>query len=251
MTGAPNAHAHDALAPLIAIVGCDGSGKSTVSAELLAWLQRQVPAEMAHLGKQSGNIGRAIARWPLIGGWLDRRIARKVDSTRKERGERNPGLLTALVVYALSMRRVPRFRRMLALRRRGLIVLTDRYPQLEVPGAYDGADLSTVARASRIVRWLAQRERRHFEWMTGYRPDLVLRLNVDLDTACARKPDHRRSLLAEKIAVTPLLTFAGAPIVEIDASRPLPAVLADARAAIADLLGRRGYRLDMDGAAGQ
>ena len=65
------------LAPLIAIIGCDGSGKSTVSAAILDWMQGYGPAMAAHLGKQMGNIGRSIASLPLIGKLLDQFIVRK------------------------------------------------------------------------------------------------------------------------------------------------------------------------------
>lgn len=231
------------LAPLIAVIGCDGSGKSTVRDELLQWLRPLVPVEAAHLGKQSGNVGRLLARLPLIGGRLDRAIARKTDTVRAQREQRSPGWFTALVIVAFSLRRLRRFRRMLALRRRGRIIVTDRYPQLDLPGAYDGTGLSVTAPGSAFVRWMARRERRAYEWMTSYRPDLVLRLHIDLDTACARKPDHRRELLRAKVAATPLLKFNGAPIVELDASRPLPEVRAAARAAVADMLSARGYAL--------
>ena len=43
-------------------MGTDGSGKSTVANALLAWMQSQRPTELHHLGKQTGHIGRAIAR---------------------------------------------------------------------------------------------------------------------------------------------------------------------------------------------
>lgn len=230
------------LAPLIAVIGCDGSGKSTVSEEILAWMRGYGPASAAHLGKQSGNVGRAIARWPLIGVWVGRVIVRKTDSARKQRDvKKNPGLFTALVIIAFLLRRLRRFRRMLALRRQGLMVITDRYPQLDFPGASDSTDLSATASGSMIVRWLARREQAAYEWMTSYRPDLVIRLNVDLDTACARKPDHRRELLREKMAILPLLKFNGAAIVDIDATRPLADVLAAARAAVTRILTEHGY----------
>lgn len=229
------------LAPLIAVVGCDGSGKSTVSEHVLAWVRDYGPAEAAHLGKQSGNIGRQLAQWPLVGGWMDKFIVRKTDKTRALRDKRSPGWLVALVIAVFSLRRLRRFQRMMALRRRGMMIVTDRYPQLELPAASDGPGLSESATGgSTFVRWLARRERKAYAWMTSYRPDLVLRLNVDLDVACARKPDHRRELLAEKVATTPLLTFNGAPIVEIDSNRPLAEVLADARAAVVSLLSQRG-----------
>ncbi|PKO43029.1 MAG: ATP-binding protein [Betaproteobacteria bacterium HGW-Betaproteobacteria-3] len=237
------------LAPLIAIVGCDGSGKSTVSEEILIWARRYGPAEAAHLGKQAGNVGRAIADWPLVGAWAGRTIARKTDRTRKGLGEKkNPGLLPALVIMMFLMRRLRRFQRMLALRRKGLIVVTDRYPQLDIPGAFDSTDLLATASGSAVVRWLARRELTAYQWMTSHRPDLVLRLNVDLDTACARKPDHRREVLSYKVAATPLLKFNGAPIVEIDANRSLAEVLVDAKAAVARVLEARGYALQAQSA---
>ena len=229
------------LAPLIAIIGCDGSGKSTVSEEILNWVQVYGPAVAAHLGKQSGNIGRAIAQLPLIGRLLDKFIARKTDSTRAQREKKTPGLLVALIIYAFSIRRLRRFKRMMAQRHQGLIIVTDRYPQLEFPGAYDGTGLSVAAPGNCFIRWLARRERVLYEWMTSYRPDLVIRLNVDLDTACARKPDHRRELLRDKVAITPQLTFNGAPIVEIDSTQPLAQVLAEAKVAVANTLATRGY----------
>jgi thymidylate kinase len=229
------------LALLIAVIGCDGSGKSSVSEAILGCVAAYGPVEAAHLGKQSGNIGRAIAGLPLVGRALDRVIVRKTDDTRAQRAQKNPGLVTALVISAFSLRRLRRFRRMMTLRRRGRIIVTDRYPQLEVAGAYDGPDLSVTATGSVLVRWLAQRERAAFEWMTSFPPDLVLRLNVDLDVACARKPDHRRELLAAKVAATPLLKFNGAPIAEIDANLPLDEVVAAARTAVTRTLIERGY----------
>ena len=233
-----------ALAPLIAVIGCDGSGKSTVSESILDWVRGYGPAAAAHLGKQSGNLGRALARLPMIGPLIGRVINRKVTSVRDYRAtNKAPGVFVALVIYALSLRRVLRFRRMLALRRQGLIIVTDRYPQLELPGAYDGPGLSVTAQGNPIVRWLARREQVAYAWMTGYRPDLVLRLNVDLDTACARKPDHRRELLRDKVAATPLLKFNGAPIVEIDSTQALADVLAAARLAVARTMTEKGYSL--------
>lgn len=229
------------LAPLIAIIGCDGSGKSTVSEAVLNYVRLFGAAEAAHLGKQSGNIGRAIAKLPLIGGLLDRIIVKKTDKTRSERDKKSPGLLTALIIYAFSLRRLRRFKRMLEVRQKGSIIVTDRFPQLEFPGAYDGTGLSVLADNGIIVGWLARRELKLYEWMTSYKPDLVIRLNVDLDTACARKPDHRRELLASKVAATPLLKFNGAPIVEIDSAQPLENVLAEAKIAVAKTLEACGY----------
>ena len=231
------------LPPLIAIVGCDGSGKSTVSEELLAWMAGYGPVSMAHLGKQQGNTGRWFAGLPLVGSWFERFIGKKASTVHKSRDKNKaPDFLPALVMYAFAVRRVRRYRRMMALRKRGHIIIADRYPQLDVPSASDGPDLSVDAKGSRFVCWLARREQAHFEWMTSHRPDLVIRLNVDVDTAFSRKPDHPREALKRKLEIIPRLTFGGAPIVDIDASQPLDVVVATAKAAVNRALTERGYQ---------
>lgn len=223
--------------PLIAVIGSDGSGKSTVCEHLITTLQKYGPAEQVHLGKQAGNVGRAVIKLPLMGKSLNKTIERNKVKTAKNL----PGPLPALVITAFVARRLLRFRHMLACRQRGLIVLTDRYPQAQIPGAYDGTVFPPNVSGSRFVTWLAGLERSAFHWMASYRPDLVIKLNVDLDVACARKPDHKREALARKIAVTPQLTFGGAELIDIDANKPLEEVLLDAENTVMRFMESRGY----------
>ncbi len=228
---------------MIAIVGCDGSGKSTVGEHILNWVSRYGPAKSAHLGKQSGNLGRSLMSLPLIGRWIEGVISRKLKSVQSSKAKnQTPKMFPALVMYGFTIRRVRRFRRMMALRKKGMIVVTDRFPQLDQPKSFDGPALDVNASGNAVVRWLARRERAAFEWMTSHHPDLVIRLNVDVETAFARKPDHRKDALRKKIEVAPLLKFNGAPIVDIETVQPLERVLEEARAAVDHTFAARGYR---------
>lgn len=218
---------------MIAIVGCDGSGKSTLAADVLRELQKRHRAQLCYLGLRSGEMGNRIKRMRLIGPTLERFLSKKAGQARSK-DSRIPDLGTALVIYGFSLIRLRRFRRMLALREQGVIVVTDRYPQTEVPGYYDGPGLSAARAGSRLVARLAARERRLYEWMTGYRPDLVIRLNVDVETALARKPDHKVELLANKVKVTPMLRFNDARIVDLDSRDPYPKVRDAAFALVED-----------------
>lgn len=224
------------LAPLIAVIGCDGSGKSALSVDLLRWIQQEFgPAESHYLGLGSGQIGNRIKTWPLIGSAIERALSKRAGQARTK-GSKIPGLATALVIYGFSLVRKRRFQRVLSLRRQGFIVVTDRYPQVEVPGFYDGPGLSAARPDSKLVAALAARERAIYEWMASFVPSLVIRLNVDVETAFARKPDHAIELLEAKVAVTPLLKFNGARIVDIDATMPYAEELALAQKAAAEVI---------------
>ena len=230
-------------APMIAIIGCDGSGKSTVSEQVLVYAGKYGPVALTHLGKQAGNVGRALAALPLIGWWFAWLINRKIKTVNSAHAKnRTPGIFPALVMYAFAIRRVRRFRRMLALREQGNIIITDRFPQLDYPKSFDGPELVVAAQGNFVVRWLARREYAAFEWMTSYKPDMVIRLNVDIDTAMERKPDHVRELLMKKIAIVPKLSFQGAPIVDVDTAQPLDQVVSEANSAVASIMVDLGYR---------
>lgn len=222
----------DRLAPLIAIIGADGSGKSTLAADIAAALAPGRRVAHVYLGLGSGPLGQKIAALPLVGPLLGRFFNKKADRTR-DKGDRIPGLATALVVYAFSWRRKARFDRMMQLRRDGVTIVTDRYPQVEVPGFYDGPGLSAARADGALVRHIAAREAALYHAMAAHVPTLVLRLNIDVETALVRKPDHARGLIEQKVAVTPKLRFNGAPIVEIDATLPYDEEVSCALAAIA------------------
>ncbi len=196
---------------------------------------------LAYLGLGSGAIGERIKQLPLCGPAIERLLARKAKKTRTK-GDRIPGLMTALVVYIFSIIRMRRFCRMLDLRRAGTLIITDRYPQTEVPGFYDGPGLSAAGTDNWLIAWLAARERRMYTWMASFRPDLVIRLNVDVDTAYARKPEHKLESLRAKVAVTPTLRFNDARIVDLDSQAPYPAVRAAALALLGDLVTRSDDR---------
>jgi hypothetical protein len=223
----PHSRTSDAGRPLgvIALTGCDGSGKSTLAAKLVARLREQGPVQPLYLGQSSGRIAEWIGTLPLVGPSFNRYLVRKSDRVH-ERPSTAPGSLTALVIYLLSRWRAHKFRRMLALCRRGVLVVTDRYPQAELPGfRFDGPQLAKSTGGNWLVRRLREREQRLYEWMAARVPMLVIRLNVDAETAHARKPDHPLETLREKIAAWPSLRFNGARILDLDARDDAGAIL--------------------------
>lgn len=222
---------------MIAVTGCDGAGKSTLSEDLLSHLDPEAPVQWLYLGQSSGNIVRWIEELPLVGPSLKRYLVSKADKAHESEKSDTPGTATMLVIFILSHWRAHKFRRMLRLCRRGVVVITDRYPQAEVPGFYfDGAGLGAVNAETWLGRKLAAREQRLYQWMASHVPALVIRLNIDADTAHLRKPDHKLSMLRDKVTIIPTLHFNGASILDLDGrdsyEHVLNSALRTARAAV-------------------
>ncbi|MDI2091452.1 nucleoside/nucleotide kinase family protein [Commensalibacter oyaizuii] len=207
------------LAPLIAFIGCDGSGKSTLSADITTMLNKQIPAQRCYLGQGSGYIGRKIRELKIIGPILDRVINKKA-KTARTKGKKIPGLLTAIVIFAFSCVRFYHFQQMMRLRQKGIIVVTDRYPQTDVPGFYDGPGLSAAETQNWFISKLVKWEYKLYDRMASIKPDIIFRLNIDVDTAFYRKPDHDYALLQAKVEATHKLSFRGARMIDIDSTIP-------------------------------
>lgn len=218
------------LAPLIAVVGADGSGKSRLSADLIEHINRRRRAEAGYLGEGSSVTGRKIGRWPLIGPMLKKAFERVADQLRDPAAP-IPGIIAAKYALHRSNRRHRRFQDLVEKRRRGVVIVTDRYPQVECPGLHDGPILAGVATRKTLARIQAE-ERAIYEEMAAYVPTLVIRLRIDIDTAMKRKPDHDRNLVAMKIASLPAITFNNAPMLDLDATMDYGEELARAEAAV-------------------
>lgn len=221
--------------PLIALVGCDGSGKSTLSFDLVETLKHVQPTKCCYLGQGSGNIGRKISQLKLGGKLLGRIIDKKAKAARTK-GKKIPGVFTALVIFTFSCIRFFNFKKMMRLRKQGIFIVTDRYPQTEVVGFYDGPGLSAAQTKNRFIQLLVRLEYKLYDYMAAVKPDLVIRLNIDVETAYQRKQDHDYNLLKIKVDATQKLHFRGAPIIDLDATLPYEDVYAQALKVIQDVL---------------
>lgn len=221
---------------VVAISGCDGSGKSTLATRLVKQLSQQEPTELIYLGQSSGYIGKWISDLPIIGGPFGRYLLKKSERVH-ERPSTPPGNVTALVIFLLSYWRTHKFRKMLVKSKAGQLLVTDRYPQAEVAGfRFDGPQLAKTAGGNRWIACLREREIKLYQWMASYPPMILIRLDIDEQTAYARKPDHDITALREKIAVIPTLTFNGANILDLDGREPADKVLDESLRAIQSVL---------------
>jgi thymidylate kinase len=219
---------------IIAVVGADGSGKSTVTTELARWLGRHLDTGRIYFG--SGQGPASFPRRALeMGASLVKRTSRsaRAASQSARRGHSSSRLRMfgdLLWVTALSMERRRRATQARRARNRGVVVLCDRYPQSQ-HGANDGPTMRhCLDHRSRLRRTVARRELESLRYAERVRPDLVLKLKVAPDIALQRKPETPPALLYTKLRVLEQLDFpVGTQVCEIDATRPLEQVLLEVK----------------------
>jgi len=217
---------------LIAVVGCDGTGKSTLTTDLVKSLQQHWQTERRYLGLLSGEDGDTIkrCRWLASGSNGDWRPNPRKPKSMKTK---SPALWAAVIMYCFSLRRMANLRKVQRLAQSGVLVVSDRFPQAEISGFYyDGPGIGVERATGKISMFLAQRERRLYQKMAQYRPELIIRLGIDIDTAISRKPDHDYAELQDKIGVMSTIGYNGTKILEIDSRAPYSEVLEQAQKAV-------------------
>lgn len=225
------------LPGVIAVVGCDGSGKTRLVKDIVAALQRKRPAERRYMGLISGETGDRIKQLPLVGVALERYLAAKVRRAQDMK-KKVPGPFTATIMYLFSLWRVRQLRRLKRRAQNGMLIIAERYPQAEIPGFhYDGPGIAVERSNNRLVRALARREQKIYERMATQRPALIIRLAIDADTAYSRKSDHPIAELRDKTEKMPRIHYNGSRIVEIDARLPYEVVLETALKTIGGMTG--------------
>jgi thymidylate kinase len=174
---------------IVAVLGTDGSGKSTLVRQLIGTYEPKFDTVGLYLG--SGDGRSSLLRLPLK---LVRDLVRppkRTPSVASSTTHRPPLLSAERAVWALVLAREKHVKLGHARRARdrGQLVLCDRYPQTEIPGELDGPLLAAWADAPwRALRLLAGVERRAYDLAARTAPDLVLSLDVDAATAAARRP---------------------------------------------------------------
>jgi len=237
---------------VVAFVGSDGSGKSTVVREIAGWLSWKLDVRAFYMGSGDGPAsllrrplqafaalwGRARARFPSPP--TDEAGAAAIGTL----GNARPGARLARSVWrcawslALAREKRDRLGEVRRARNLGMVAICDRYPQCQFGGFNDGPQLgSWLEHPSRLLRTAAAWELAAYRCAERAPPDLVVKLHVPAAVAAQRKEDTSLEQLTRKAAAIRALRFpAGVRVVDIDAAQPLDTVLVQVKRAIWEAL---------------
>ena len=206
------------------MLGSDGSGKSTLVKETVAWLGTKLDVVPIYFG--SGDGPGSLYRLPLqlARSGHDALLGRAKATHAQDGGaaRRRPALRSlALVPWALtlSLEKRGKLRRMIQARNRGMIVICDRYPQADFPGFNDGPLLDHLhASRWRICRAAAAWEARPYVGAGQDPPDLIVKLLASPEVALTRRPEMAIEEIRRRVDGVRNLRFAApATVAEITA----------------------------------
>ncbi len=227
---------------VIAFVGSEASGKSTLANEVRSWLGGHYTVDRIHAGKPPGTL---LTFLPNLLVPLMRRLAPSVRSTTVEAriaGSEDPPAVSPL--FAVRSVSLAWDRRAVLLRAHanaanGRIVLCDRYPSR--PGAIDGPQLARVLGSPHYSSWLRRLARLESRLYTDIpRPDLVIYLSAPLDTTLARNLARDKTepdpYVRRRHARSADFTFDHATVRRISTDRPLSDTVREVKAAVWKML---------------
>jgi thymidylate kinase len=229
---------------VVAFVGADGSGKSTVVKAVSAWLAWRLEIVPVYLGFGDGPISLSRGTLQALARLWTRSAKSKTAAPSPASGASPTGLRQQAravwrILWAGSIVREKQARMRQAVRARNLgqVVICDRYPQAQIGELGDGPLLGRFESAPWAFRRASRWELKAYQEMEAIAPDLVVKLHVSPEVSAHRKHDVSLESLHQRVDVVRKLRFARATrVVDIDTDRPIEEVLLQAKRAVWDAL---------------
>ncbi len=213
---------------VIAFLGCDGAGKSTTLAYVKKEFKKKLDVKAEYFG--SGDGSSSLLRIPMklvakkIGGkGIGHSVDKELDLNQMQKISIKSQIYSlAKVVWALTLAREKehKLKKITKARNEGILVLLDRYPQVEVVGYGDGPLLNRYINDKSIYGMIARYERKVYEHAYTNVPDLFIKLMVPTDVAIRRKPEMTVEEIENKKAAVKAI-YSDYRCVEIDTSRAM------------------------------
>lgn len=194
---------------VVAILGCDGAGKSTTIAYLAKEFSKKLDVKTVYLG--SGDGSSSLIRKPMkyiaqkVGGkGLGKSVENeyKMKSTSEEKisiKARLYSIAKIIWAYTLAIEKKSKLKEITKARNNGMLVLVDRYPQIEIQGCSDGPLLGRYHNDSNgLLRSVAEKELSIYKLAYDNPPDLTVKLMVPTEVAIQRKPEMTKEEIERK-----------------------------------------------------
>ncbi len=212
---------------VVAVIGVDGSGKSTVVATIREWLSQEIDVVPIYFGTGAGRPSFILWPFKLAVPLITPLLKTKPKGASHGKiSDRPPGRLYTLLlmIWATAVAIEKRIKLSAAHRGacRGLVVITDRYPQNEIAGFNEGP---LMPRLTGVPHWLRRFEATAYSLAQRLPPDIVIKLIVPPEVCAKREPDMDPAVIMQRIEAIPRLAFSGAHVVSIDAQQPLTDVI--------------------------
>ena len=190
---------------VIAFLGSDGAGKSTTLKYVKKEFNKKIDVYSTYLG--SGDGSSSLLRKPMK--YVAKKIGGKGVGHRVEK-EINSGGKVSLKSYlysyckiiwavTLAQEKKKKLKKITKARNNGLLVLVDRYPQIEVSGYSDGPLLTKYSSSNNIMKKISEWEYEIYKSAYINGPDLLIKLVVPPEIAINRKPEMTYEEINNKI----------------------------------------------------
>lgn len=222
---------------MIAVLGGDGSGKSTAVEELGNWLGGEFDVRRIHLGKPRWSATTYGIRAAFKVARVSRDAMRRTEPDQTFGAVESEGGYRAMAWLVCTARdRYLTYRKARRFANRGGIVVSDRYPHpaltsMDVPLI---GQLGGSRPAGRLAETLQSIERGYHDRIEP--PEFVAVLRVDPDTAARRKTDEPAEYVKRRVAEIWKIDWEAASVSVIDARRPPEEVAAELKSLIWDAL---------------
>lgn len=214
---------------IIAFVGVDGAGKSTMTKEIASWISKKIECKRFYMGTGDGKTSVFVSTMKRANKVAGERGVNAGKDGKVLRFINNPfGFMRKLaklfVVCDVEKNNSKKISKMQQYKLNGGISLLDRYPQIEVEGQNDGPKVCNYERIfgnTWYIRRMKKKEKESMSIVKYVIPDLVFRLNISAETSMARKPEQKDiEMFKQKIIDLNRINFQGATIIDIDAEQP-------------------------------
>ena len=183
---------------LIALVGIDGSGKSTLTIKLADWLRWKVSTPLYYLGSKQPSW------WSDFSYWIFRIFRRSHTILSNRIGSENflakilvrfRSFFLAAQYLSVGKDRYKRYRQAQKDVQHGSVVVFDRFPFFS---PLDGPEIQHVLAGNLgpLSRKLSEREKKLYRNFNNL--DLLIILDVEPDESHVRKPDHPLETIQNK-----------------------------------------------------